>query len=89
VDLSGPDPREILIVAHPLTVVAHRQKEKTGLLCFQGHVNALARLESSIKLKKHLKEKLWGRHPARASELRNATLAGEVKSCTAMGKIGD
>jgi len=89
VDLSGPDPREILIVAHPLTAVAHRQKEKTGLLCVHSHVNALARLEPSIKLKKHLMEKLWGRHPARAEELRNATLAGEVKSCTAMGKIGD
>jgi hypothetical protein len=89
VDLSGPDPREILIVAHPLTAVAHRQKEKTGLLCVHGQVNSLARLESGMKVKKHLMEKLGGRYPARAEELRNATLAGNVKSCTAIGKIGD
>jgi len=42
-----------------------------------------------MKVKKHLMGKLWARYPARAEELRNATLAGEVKSCTAMGKFGD
>jgi hypothetical protein len=106
-------PGEILIVAHPLTGVAHRQKEKTGLLCVYGHVNALARLGSGMKLKKYQQVKLWGRvsgkaecwfvghadpgtvlgigthRPSRAEELRNAALAGEVKSCTAMGKICD
>jgi hypothetical protein len=42
-------PGEILIVAHPLTGVAHRQKEKTGLLCVHGHVNSLARLRSAMQ----------------------------------------
>jgi hypothetical protein len=34
-------PGEILIVAHPLTGVAHRQKEKTGLV-----MNSVTRHES-------------------------------------------
>jgi hypothetical protein len=42
-------PGEILIVAHPLTGVAHRQKEKTGLLCVHGHVKSLARLRSAMQ----------------------------------------
>jgi hypothetical protein len=42
-----------------------------------------------MKVKKHLLEKLWGQYPARAEELRNITLAGNVKSCTTIGKIGD
>jgi hypothetical protein len=41
-------PGEILIVALPLTGVAHRQKEKTGLA-----VNSVARLELVMKSKKH------------------------------------
>jgi hypothetical protein len=50
-------PGEILIVAHPLTSVAHRQKEKTGCLSVHALVSSLARLESAMKLKNHLVEK--------------------------------
>jgi hypothetical protein len=42
-------PGEILIVAHPLTGVAHRQKEKTGCLSVHALVNSLARLESAMQ----------------------------------------